>query len=276
MRRVERVEMLRSEEFLRSPCDVRQARGRFTVPAQGRFCAGDPHRAAQRDVGIFAGGSDQAVVGVAQQFERVLMPAARMQQVAQFALCRECLRRVPAALEHLKIERAVEVALRVIVQPEAHVGASDRPAQGRLHARGVGEAALDPLRSHVQHVADADVDPGVVRGDGRQQVPVKELIDGLGDPLLGLGLALGRGDTHQGDAGKDHRADQQREGATPDRERQAMWGNSAFWASDEVHYDCGDASSVTFSNVAGGHLGTGNISDDPRFVNAAAGDYRLS
>ncbi len=53
------------------------------------------------------------------------------------------------------------------------------------------------------------------------------------------------------------------------------WGNSAAWASNEIHHDCGDSSNITFSNVAGGPFTMGNIDADPLFVNAAAGDYRL-
>lgn len=36
------------------------------------------------------------------------------------------------------------------------------------------------------------------------------------------------------------------------------------------------APAVTYSNVAGGHVGAGNIDADPGFVNAAGGDFRLA
>ena len=48
-----------------------------------------------------------------------------------------------------------------------------------------------------------------------------------------------------------------------------LWGNSGAQIS-------GGEVTVTYSNVAGGHAGTGNINADPRFVDPANGNYRLS
>jgi hypothetical protein len=39
--------------------------------------------------------------------------------------------------------------------------------------------------------------------------------------------------------------------------------------------DVGASTTVTYSDVRGGFPGTGNIDDDPLFVDAAGGDYRL-
>ncbi|MHC4620307.1 MAG: BACON domain-containing protein [Planctomycetota bacterium] len=49
-----------------------------------------------------------------------------------------------------------------------------------------------------------------------------------------------------------------------------LWGNIAS-AAPEVYGIC----SVSHSDVAGGHAGTGNIDADPCFVNAAGGDFHL-
>lgn len=46
-----------------------------------------------------------------------------------------------------------------------------------------------------------------------------------------------------------------------------VWGN--------VPTQIGGAASVTFSDVAGGYAGVGNIDADPRFVSPAGGDYHL-
>jgi hypothetical protein len=50
-----------------------------------------------------------------------------------------------------------------------------------------------------------------------------------------------------------------------------LWGNTATTAPQLY-----GSPTVTYSCVQGGYTGTGNISSDPLFVNAAAGDLRLS
>jgi hypothetical protein len=56
-----------------------------------------------------------------------------------------------------------------------------------------------------------------------------------------------------------------------------MWGDTAL--AGEIDYDPSIQSdvhiTVTYSDVEGGYVGTGNINADPRFMNAAAGDLRL-
>ncbi len=55
--------------------------------------------------------------------------------------------------------------------------------------------------------------------------------------------------------------------------------NSIVWGNSSSNVDAGDpSSSVTaqFSNIGGGHIGIGNIDADPRFLDAAHGDFRLA
>jgi len=53
--------------------------------------------------------------------------------------------------------------------------------------------------------------------------------------------------------------------------------NTILWANtpDQILNQSGGSASVTYSNIQGGYAGTGNINIDPRFVDAANGDYRL-
>ena len=53
--------------------------------------------------------------------------------------------------------------------------------------------------------------------------------------------------------------------------------NCVFWGNAlEEMFDAFSTTSVTYSNVQGGHPGVGNIDLDPLFVSPAGGDYRLS
>ncbi len=52
-----------------------------------------------------------------------------------------------------------------------------------------------------------------------------------------------------------------------------LWGNTAP-SSPEI-FDSNTSLAVTYSVVAGGYTGTGNVSSDPLFVNAATGDLHL-
>ncbi|MHC4217882.1 MAG: right-handed parallel beta-helix repeat-containing protein [Planctomycetota bacterium] len=54
--------------------------------------------------------------------------------------------------------------------------------------------------------------------------------------------------------------------------------NSIFWenVAEEIRNDANSSAVVTYSNVQGGYLGTGNINLDPLFVNPGGGDYRSS
>jgi len=55
-----------------------------------------------------------------------------------------------------------------------------------------------------------------------------------------------------------------------------FWDNNANGAGDEI-YNAGDAdTNVTYCDVKGGYAGTGNIGDDPLFVDPSNDDYRLS
>ncbi len=55
-----------------------------------------------------------------------------------------------------------------------------------------------------------------------------------------------------------------------------LWDNVADMASeDEISVVGGTAPTVTYSCVAGGYTGTGNISTDPQFANAGGGDFHL-
>ena len=50
--------------------------------------------------------------------------------------------------------------------------------------------------------------------------------------------------------------------------------NSIFWGNElEVWSDDTSTVEITYSNIAGGFVGTGNISEDPLFADAAAGDF---
>ncbi|MHC4251069.1 MAG: choice-of-anchor Q domain-containing protein, partial [Planctomycetota bacterium] len=54
-----------------------------------------------------------------------------------------------------------------------------------------------------------------------------------------------------------------------------MWGDSAV-SYPEVYANPAAPPLVTYSCVAGGHEGVGNVAGDPKFVDAGAGDLRLS
>jgi hypothetical protein len=61
-----------------------------------------------------------------------------------------------------------------------------------------------------------------------------------------------------------------------------LWADTATFASNEISNDAVLAGSmgsstpvVTYSDIAGGYSGTGNISADPLFVNSAGGNYQL-
>ncbi|UCC21830.1 MAG: hypothetical protein JSW23_08440, partial [Planctomycetota bacterium] len=50
-----------------------------------------------------------------------------------------------------------------------------------------------------------------------------------------------------------------------------LWGNSP----NEIYVAGGDMPNITYSDVQGGYTGTGNVTDDPCFVDAAGGNLRL-
>jgi hypothetical protein len=52
----------------------------------------------------------------------------------------------------------------------------------------------------------------------------------------------------------------------------AVISNGICWNDGEEVYGRAE---ITFSDVRGGHEGSGNIDADPRFVDAESGDYRL-
>lgn len=51
--------------------------------------------------------------------------------------------------------------------------------------------------------------------------------------------------------------------------------NCILWGGDPTSSMIDGPVTVTYSNIERGYAGTGNISADPKFVNAAAGNYRL-
>ena len=51
-----------------------------------------------------------------------------------------------------------------------------------------------------------------------------------------------------------------------------FWNNS--WG-EILHGDPGEPGNITYCNIRGGHPGEGNIDQEPLFVNAASGDFRL-
>ena len=53
--------------------------------------------------------------------------------------------------------------------------------------------------------------------------------------------------------------------------------NSILWQNNpgEISLEAGGGASVSYSNIQGGFVGTGNVDTDPRFINAAIGDYHL-
>lgn len=54
-----------------------------------------------------------------------------------------------------------------------------------------------------------------------------------------------------------------------------LWGNSAGIGGPQIYDDGTGATTVTYSDVQGDYLGTGNINADPLFVDAANGNLRL-
>jgi len=63
-----------------------------------------------------------------------------------------------------------------------------------------------------------------------------------------------------------------RDGAAPEVRNCILWGNTGTVSSNEIH---GTGATVTYSCVAGGWTGTGNIGTDPLMANAPAGYYYL-
>jgi len=53
-----------------------------------------------------------------------------------------------------------------------------------------------------------------------------------------------------------------------------MWGDSA--PSEAEIYNFNSTPTVSYSDIAGGYTGTGNIGEDPLFVDAGGGNLRLS
>lgn len=53
-----------------------------------------------------------------------------------------------------------------------------------------------------------------------------------------------------------------------------MWGNTAEWGGDEI-FGADARMTVSYSCIAGGHPGTGNINMNPLFCAPASGDYHL-
>ncbi|MCP4900493.1 MAG: hypothetical protein GY906_26310, partial [bacterium] len=62
-------------------------------------------------------------------------------------------------------------------------------------------------------------------------------------------------------------------GSTPVAKNCILWSNTAAIGSEI--YDSGSTPTVTYSCIQGSYAGTGNISTDPLFVDAAGGDYHL-
>jgi len=54
-----------------------------------------------------------------------------------------------------------------------------------------------------------------------------------------------------------------------------LWGDTASGGSPEIYNDSVCTTTVTFSIVQGGWAGTGNLDEDPLFVDAAGGDLHL-
>ncbi|MCE9527333.1 MAG: cadherin-like domain-containing protein, partial [Planctomycetales bacterium] len=55
-----------------------------------------------------------------------------------------------------------------------------------------------------------------------------------------------------------------------------LWGNTLYSGSQFFNYDTESTVSATYSDIQGGWAGTGNINADPLFVDAAAGNLRLT
>jgi hypothetical protein len=70
-------------------------------------------------------------------------------------------------------------------------------------------------------------------------------------------------------------------GAVHDEGGQAVIRNSILWGNTAARYGGNifngpfGATTVTYSDVEGGFSGTGNVSGDPQFEDAGAGDYRI-
>ena len=62
----------------------------------------------------------------------------------------------------------------------------------------------------------------------------------------------------------------------PDLANCILWGDSATNTGDEIHNRHGTSSIVTYTLIAGGHVGDGNFNADPLFTDAANGDLHLS
>ncbi len=54
-----------------------------------------------------------------------------------------------------------------------------------------------------------------------------------------------------------------------------VWGDSALPGAGEIYHDGTSTVTITYSNVEGGWVGTGNIDADPQFVLPGKRDYRL-
>lgn len=54
-----------------------------------------------------------------------------------------------------------------------------------------------------------------------------------------------------------------------------LWEDSSYGLGQEVYNSCDSSAVITYSCIAGGYTGEGNLSSDPLFVDAANGDLRL-
>lgn len=70
-------------------------------------------------------------------------------------------------------------------------------------------------------------------------------------------------------------------GAMYDHRGNAVVRNCIFWNNDAVKYGTDEifnssgTTAVSYTDIKGGHAGTGNINSDPKFVNPGADDYKI-
>ncbi len=134
---------------------------------------------------------------------------------------------------------------------------------GGLYNNGTNSGASNPTLTHVIFRGNLayNVGGGGIYNDGYSGMSSPTLINVT---LAGNIAAQGGGLYNEGGNGT----------STPTLINCILWGNWAF--TDDQIYNASANPTVTYSDIQGSYSGTGNIADDPLFVNMDQGNLRLA